>query len=68
MIDHCVSALNEYAKRRAYEVYVTDCLYALVTSKITMACRYFDMIEKKKEQKPKTRKEIVSKLRKKLEG
>ena len=73
VIDHCVSALKSYYKRKAFEVYVTDALMVIAGNTArthggsTMRCRYAEMIETGNEKEDtRTADDIISNIKNKL--
>lgn len=77
VIEYCVSAFLEEQQRereeKAYKIYITDALKCIAENTQRFnggsapSVRYIDLIEPKKEFKM-TAKEVIAKMRKKLNG
>lgn len=73
MIDHCISAFRKQQREKAYRIYVTDSLKAIVSNTarfnggVEMTARFVDVIDGMgKESKEQTAQEVKNNIRNKL--
>lgn len=73
MIDHCVSAFRKEQEEKAYRIYVTDGIKAIVENTAKFAGgtiikeRYINLVKPKKEE-TRTTKDIIDGIKKKFWG
>lgn len=75
MIEHCISSFKNRTKEKAYQIYVTDSLYAIANGLYqyigkgnAMEKRFINIIEESAPKKEETEEEVIERIRGKLKG